>query len=157
MANLSTWSKPIPPKWLDNHESPEAFALEYKRLTTGEWKLLAGALEDFKGDAEALAKVYGPYVRGPLRHPAAAAGTPALVVDGVAVLEGDLVGLMRVGLQEPAMLHRRLLDEIEATLFHDVNGLPKDALGESSGSRGGASTTRADPTEAASPAPVATA
>lgn len=155
MANLTRWSKPIPPRWLGNSEDKQPFAMRYKRLTRGELRALGEALQAAPAEAtpEQLAEVYGPYVQGPL---AADGGPVALTIDELAIPSGDLAGLFRACADELGAKDS-LINEITDTLLAAVNGLKGSAAGESSGSRGGASTTRADPSEAALPVPTAAA
>jgi hypothetical protein len=155
-VNLTRWSKPIPPKWLGNDQDPQGFTLRYKRMSEGELRALRDALialrENKDASAADLAAALKPYVQGPK----APDGAPvALVVDGHEVRDGDFEALLKVGLDDGPGVHTALNQEVITTLMREVNGLTGAAEGESEGSRGGASTTRAGDIEAAPPVPNA--
>jgi hypothetical protein len=160
MATLTRWSDPIAPTWLGNDRDPQPFTIRYKRMSRGEIKEMQVRLRELYGSdptAAKLAEAYAAVVKGPLRAAGAQDGEPALVVDGEKILDGDLAALFAVGLEEGPLVHGPLIHEITRTLFVVVNGLPEVLEGESSGSRGGASSTRAGRTEDGEPARIADA
>lgn len=134
MASLTRWSDRIAPRWLGNDRDPHPFSLQYRRLSRGEGQAFDQQLRELQEagayTVDGLHALLAPAVRGPLRAPDAPEGAPALSVDGEPIQERDLLGLLRLGMEEGARLKDTLVAEIVATLLR-VNGVSEVEKGES--------------------------